>query len=235
MCEKTRKIKAIESNFGDIGDDNRMLFLLDLTNPKLSKLWEVVTFRDLLQEKNVSDELYFYLHCRNLLFKGPQLNFYQSTFDIIHYVSLEWVYTIIDLIFYKYERQHIRFLKSKIKEKGGKMTMNGSLVDSAFCLRLFLEYFRAEKVLRLKLMRDLFYSYNNFEVSNAKTFSISFDSFKKILNQNFPNLSDLEKAEIYRQTWNMGKGAVTPEAFFAVGVESNFFIKVRKKVKKLGF
>jgi len=32
---------------------------------------ECVTFKEFLEENFAHDELFFYLHCRNILFKGP--------------------------------------------------------------------------------------------------------------------------------------------------------------------
>lgn len=63
-------------------DDSRVIFLLDLTNPKLQGIWEIVTFKELLNEKAGSDEVLFYLHCRNLLFRGSSLLKHDSTFEI---------------------------------------------------------------------------------------------------------------------------------------------------------
>ena len=47
---------------------------MDILNPKLDKVWECITFRDFLFEKNSNDELYFYLHCRSILFRGSCVN-----------------------------------------------------------------------------------------------------------------------------------------------------------------
>lgn len=39
-------------------------------DPKLRKLWEVITFKDFLMNRSTVDEIYFFLFCRFLLFKG---------------------------------------------------------------------------------------------------------------------------------------------------------------------
>lgn len=63
-------------------DDTRVIFLLDVANPKLNGMWEIVTFKEFLSETATMDEVFFYLHCRNLLFRGPSLIRHESTFDI---------------------------------------------------------------------------------------------------------------------------------------------------------
>jgi hypothetical protein len=63
-------------------DDSRMIFLLDLVNPKFASIWEIVTFKEFLSEKAAIDEVFFYLHCRNLLLKGPSTARHESTFDV---------------------------------------------------------------------------------------------------------------------------------------------------------
>jgi hypothetical protein len=55
---------------------------MDLLNPKLSKIWEVVTFKEFLSEHYLIDDIYFYLHCRYVLFKGPTMIRHDTTFDI---------------------------------------------------------------------------------------------------------------------------------------------------------
>lgn len=51
-------------------DDVRSIFYLELTNPVLNKLWEIVTFREFLLDKSSPDELHFYLFYRNIIFRG---------------------------------------------------------------------------------------------------------------------------------------------------------------------
>lgn len=44
---------------------------MNLTNDKLDKLWECITFKEFLDDKASIDEIYYYCYCRHLLFKGP--------------------------------------------------------------------------------------------------------------------------------------------------------------------
>lgn len=63
-------------------DDNRVIFILDLLNPRLTGIWECVTFKEFLNEKASLDEIYFYLHCRYILFKGPGMHRHENAFDV---------------------------------------------------------------------------------------------------------------------------------------------------------
>ena len=229
---KNQRIEPVPKKEQSNADDVRIVFLIDLTNPKLRKLWEIVTFKDFFEEKSQLDELYFYLHCRNLLFQGPELSSSKSFFDVIHYVSIEKCYDLIDIILQNFDKISQNFLKKKIKEKAGKVTINGLLIDSSYVLRLLLEYYKAEKFERIRLFRDLFLSQKTFEVPNAKTLSISFQSFKKLLDP-FEELSELEKAKLYRKVWNLGNGSVDIDSFMIIADEENLFLRTLRV--KTGF
>jgi len=64
----SRDLSILYSSITSTADDNRINFYLELTNPLLNKLWEVIIFREFLSDKGSIDELYFYLHYRNILF-----------------------------------------------------------------------------------------------------------------------------------------------------------------------
>lgn len=59
------------------------------------KLWDFLTFKEFLSESLTNDELFFYLHFRNLVFQGPQLNYKSSTFEVTSYVPYENVKRLI--------------------------------------------------------------------------------------------------------------------------------------------
>jgi len=95
-------------------DSLRQDFLLTLANPLMGKLWECLNFRDFLEEKSSIDELYFYLHCRFLLNKGPQMDTDGATFNYVHYVKNEYVQILVDLIMNNYDDQSRHFVKTNI-------------------------------------------------------------------------------------------------------------------------
>jgi hypothetical protein len=51
-------------------EDVKLKFIVDILQPKLDKLWEIVTIKEFLLDQSSNDEILFYLHCRYLLFRG---------------------------------------------------------------------------------------------------------------------------------------------------------------------
>lgn len=82
-----------------MGDDVRVKFYLQLANPTLNKLWEIVTFREFLLDRSSNDEIYFYLFYRNILFQGPQLQSITSTFQAVQYVPWSRVDQLISCMY----------------------------------------------------------------------------------------------------------------------------------------
>ena len=51
---------------------------------------------------------------------------------------------------------------------------------------------------------------------------------KTIFDNNFPRVTDLEKSEIFRECFNLGRGSITADVMYTVLVENNFFIRFLK-------
>jgi len=54
------------------------------------------------------------------------------------------------------------------------------MVDVQFLLSVFLEYYRSEKKIKCKIIRDLFLSFQN--IGASKEYSVSFDDFMTIMD-----------------------------------------------------
>lgn len=228
----TRKVRKMDLfAYSSNNDDIRIQFMIDLTNPKVEKLWECATFCEFLEEKLSLDELYFYLYCRNLLFKGAELEYSSAFFDFIHYVSFETAENLIDLIMHKYDISIKSTIKSKLSEKC-KRKGPQILIDGAFVLRVLLEYYRLERIDKFYLLEELFNAKMHKEDEKE---TVSFENFKKIIQFNWPQITDLETSELYRETWGIGQGAVNAEAFFTLANESRFFIKTLKLPSLMAF
>ena len=80
------------------------MFLFNLDNPKLQKLWECITFKEFFYEQAQLDEIYFYLYCRNILFRGPEVASLAATFNFVRYVECEWAKDVILRIMYKFKK-----------------------------------------------------------------------------------------------------------------------------------
>ena len=127
-------------------EENRCIFLKNLAHPLMDKHWESITFREMLDERASNDEIYFYLFCRNMLFKGPQLNHHQAGFCFNHFVEYNKVETLINIVFNNFDNANVHYLKKKLEEKK-KIKKNETLeiINSGFVLRIFLEYYRIER------------------------------------------------------------------------------------------
>lgn len=202
-------------------------FFFTLSNPLVGKLWECLNFKEFIEEKSSIDELYFYLHCRFLLHKGPQLEENGATFNYIHYVKNEHALILVDLIMSSYDEPTKLFLKKKLSEKA-KLKNNHLLIDSAFVLRLLLEYYRLERKQKLRIIKNLFILLPNELKIKRKIAINSFKAFKMLIEKNTPNCTEIEKAELFRECWQVGLGEITPEIFFTVLTENNFFISSLK-------
>lgn len=225
-----REMRELNQKEQFSADDMRIGFLIDLSNGKLAKLWEVVIFKEIFAEELQKDETFFYLLCRNALFPEGTLSY--APYEVIHYKKLDAVFSLLETVLQGFEIKEIDFLKRKLQEKGGKVSFNGVLIDVNFALRLLLEYYRAEKQRKLKLLKEIFLSNPTFEVPNTGKLSVSFIAFKKILAA-FREFSDREIASLYRKTWNFGNGAVNFETFLAIAEEEAFFLRTLR-VKTFG-
>lgn len=70
-------------------------FYIDLLLPKLDKVWEVVQFRNYLSDAYSLEELYFYLHARFLLRRGPTLHQFDSVYMITHYIQYDHAHNLV--------------------------------------------------------------------------------------------------------------------------------------------
>lgn len=191
---------------------------------KFGKSWEIFTFKEFLQGKACKDEVFFYLHCRFLLFRGPQLNCGAGKFEYVHFVGLERIMALVEMVFTKFDANVKQFIRHKLKDAAKLAANSKEIVDSAFALRVFLEYYRLERALIFQLLRG---SFKEIAGKNAP-FVKSFRNFEKIVGKLFPNLKEIEKYELFSQSAQVCKGNITPEAIFAAICESGLLIKVIK-------
>eukprot|EP00347_Sterkiella_histriomuscorum_P015954 403355053 len=114
--EATREVRQLDFEEREKADDLRLQFAIGLQSVKASRVWEYQLFNDFLMEKNSSnDELYFYLHCRQVLFKGPQLLDSSATHERIFSIDLKRVSTAIDVLFSKMTREDREGIINQIK------------------------------------------------------------------------------------------------------------------------
>ena len=114
--QKTRQLRSLEWFEAEQEDHLRLQLLLGLQSTRASKLWEFHLFRDCLEEKYAPDEICFLLHSRFLLFKGPQLEFPNTTDYLTHSVKIDKIEETIDLVMYKAKTTDRKNLKSRVRE-----------------------------------------------------------------------------------------------------------------------
>jgi len=224
----TRKIRT-----ADIKDPdpeivrNEMILLFQ--NPLASRLWDCIIFKEFLDELHTRDEMIYFLQCRNLLFRGPQLNDTSSTFTFNYYVKLEWAEQILEkLLGHKHRKETLNLMRTKFRERS-KLKKETLLLDSGFLLRVLLEEYKKEKVEKFGKLRKALSEDPEVGVSqNNGKFTLHFDHFKDFIGNHFPEAYDLEKAELYRKCWVFGNGAVDPDTALMVLNEENFFARVMK-------
>lgn len=202
-------------------------FLITLTNPLIGKLWECINFKEFLEEKSSTDELFFYLHCRFLLNKGPQMDVDGATFNYVHLIKNDHANFIIDLILSNFEEPTRQFIKQKVNEKT-KFKTKQIMIDSSFVLRILLEYYRLERKQKFKLIQSLFLSLPATQIIKKKLAINSFKIFKYLIDKIHVSCSEITKAELFREAWQVGLGEITPEVFFTVLTESHFFVSTMK-------
>ncbi len=227
ICPLKRNIRIIYA------DDNITLekrikdFCKFLSNPYTTKLWDVEVFKLFLDEKCGSDEVFFYLYCRNMLFKGPQIQSLAGTENVIHWILFEKIEIILRTVLGKIGNNEFNELKNKLKGRA-KTKKKKIYADSALLLKVLLESYRNEKKKKFDKIRQQFLNISVFETT-AKP-SVPFDSFKQYLQINFPFLTDTEKARLYRESWCLGNGIVDGDSFLIVANEHNLLFEGLKKV-----
>mmetsp|Transcript_32876 Transcript_32876/g.57433 ORF Transcript_32876/g.57433 Transcript_32876/m.57433 type:complete len:1026 (-) Transcript_32876:3693-6770(-) len=217
--EKTHQVIASELWWRrDAAERSRLNLLLALKNDKVRKIWEVVSFLEFLNEDCMLDELGFYLHCRNMLFQGPQLALSTGRFSALHYVSYLRVCEVVDRVMYKIstkERSELKgLLLTKTRNRKNKLTVEASLA-----LRVMLEYYRREKKCRVIVVKEL------FDKAPKTDGGIDFDAFRDICTNINHDMSEAAMAKFYRECWILGNGRMDATVFLLMANETPFFFK----------
>lgn len=218
----TRSVRKLSTDELQRWDEQVVKFFLDLSNPMLHKNWECLTLQEFLYDKCSSDELYFYLYARNLLFRGSQTNYTSSTFEAIHYVPLLQAEYAADVLLHQYEKNTKFNFKRHLRDNAVMKTSSVYIVDSGLTLRLLLEVYREERKNRFILLKDALTN------SISSSSNVGFKMFRKVLLTNFPTVTDLEIATLFRESYSYGRSndtGVNVETFFTAANESGFFIK----------
>ena len=216
----TRNVKLLEYTERDVmAAEGRVNILLGLEASSATKLWEVHLFKDFLEETFSLDELAFFLHCRFLMFKGPQLAVATAGFCVTHFITKERVDDTIDRVLYKARPAEIKELKNKLLEFNKTTYKNTNAFDYAMVLRILLEFYRKERKDNFIKFEDLFNSAKR--INQLAKPSITFESFYKIVTADYDRLiTDQEVVGLYREAFIGGGCSVNTDSVLLTFTET---------------
>lgn len=211
--ERKREVVTLNWSVREEVDARRYQLLLALATEKAKKAWEVWTFREFLMESMDLDQLSFFLHCRQLLFRGPQLLSNSGKYAVVHYVPIAHAHSLIDTLMLKLphaDRSSVKsLLLDKARSKGGVLH-----IDASYVLRVFLIYYDRERSNKYRQIEELFQQAPKEETPEKGLF-LSFFSFRQILLNLNSDFTDLDLVHLYRLTWDQ-TGSLTPASLFLV-------------------
>lgn len=214
----TRAVKELEIWKKPGSDKIRLDLLLGLSQDKYKKNWEIQTFIEFLNEQMALDELGFFLHCRSLLFKGPQLSIAIGQFSNYHVLPFKRVEEVIDIVMEKISVAERTELKNLLLKKS-KFKEGNYSIDSGLVLRLMLEYYIREKKSKYVAIRTLF----NLVPKTGNSVHLDFNAFKEIICNLNPEASEQTIGKLFRDCYSLSNGLITPDIIFIVCNETNFF------------
>ena len=221
ICPHKRTVKAIDAGNNFNAEERRVGFYKFLSDPRLDRTWDVVVFKDFLEERYSADEMFFYLHCRYILFQGGELNTLGGSFNVIDWVRYEECDRVARHIFPNMNDDEYGSLLVKLKEKA-KRKNKVWIVNSALCLKTLLEVYKAQRKVKLNDLRRSFDALAKEGI--GKDPRIGFIDFSHFITVNFSGISAVEKANLYRQAWCINNGSVNFKAFLIAANESNLFL-----------
>lgn len=192
-------------------------------------MWDFVSFRHFINEEISKDEIFFYLHQRNIMFSGPELQFQSATFDVVTYVRLEKAISIAEKQFNNSDFTtttqflKIREILTNKSVKKGKHQM----IDAYFALRIYLEFYTKEKALMIRKLRKKFEGHSSIKTANfGEELTLTFDQFWTFMKSTTNALSHCEIISLFRMGFSFGNGSFSFSAFMAAASESNLFSKI---------
>jgi hypothetical protein len=151
---RTKRVVEIQEKHNDTMY-RRKKFLCCLFHPKIQNHNEIIIFREFLLGKFTEDEVFYYLSCRNLILRGPQLENYSTASDASVFIHYEPINRWLNILLARYSSQvqntvlyHINLRK---KKKCGHYC-----IESGYVLRALLEIYRTAKRNKLEKLKTIF-------------------------------------------------------------------------------
>eukprot|EP00826_Nyctotherus_ovalis_P047160 TRINITY_DN5388_c0_g1_i9.p1 TRINITY_DN5388_c0_g1~~TRINITY_DN5388_c0_g1_i9.p1 ORF type:complete len:561 (-),score=171.26 TRINITY_DN5388_c0_g1_i9:50-1732(-) len=130
-----RRLEYIEHE--TVARKSRSDILLGLEAGSAGKHWELVIFREFLEEQLGLDELVYYLHCRFVLFRGTQLAIPGAKSCVVSYVTKERVFETVDKVMNGFSVDEKEQIKKNLEEFSKETYKNPNAFDSG------MVYFRS--------------------------------------------------------------------------------------------
>ena len=220
--EGNRNVIELEWWRKDKADEIRFTFMLGLGSQKISNSWEIATFKEFLSEEMMLDELGFFLHCRYLILKSPQLGTISGKYSRIHMVNLDTVTNVQNLLMRTATHEDSAKVFMMLKEKANTNMVVPS-IDIAVALRILLEFYKFEKKAKFEAVQQL------FEVA-PKEFEgkIGYFAFRNICKNLNSLMTEYSITKCYRDCWNTSNGHITAEIFYLIANESSVLYNMLK-------
>lgn len=109
-------------------------------------------------------------------------------------------------------------MRKVLKEKAIKKISSKPIyiIDAAFVMRILLEFYRVERRNRYKMFKQAF---------GSRASNIGFKQFRIVMISNYPDMSDLEMARLYRLSYSFNGAGVSVDSFYTMASDTGFFIK----------
>ena len=175
------------------------------------------------------DELYFYLHFRNLLFLGPQLAYRSSTLEVISHVPFERVKNLLQVQFKNADwtnkiSNELYVVLNKIEDNTILNSQAVRVVDAYLALRIVLQFFKQEKKLYLGKLKKSWGKHSILGEGDLET-NLTFFEFRSFIRDSFRKVTELQTSELFRLAWSFGNGTVTFTSFLSAAYERNIFLQ----------
>jgi len=159
-----------------------------------------------MDEYFAPDEVFFFLHCRNFIMRGPSSNRTSTFCRLIDRVKFDRVQDLILKQFFAPDDERFSAVMSKLEKQVVLHEKSRvRLIDINYACRIILELFVLDKRTWLKSFESRFNSMS--KITTTAEPNILPKDFFYLMRRELPYLDMLQLAELFRETWSLGQGA----------------------------
>lgn len=228
--QKYREIKLF-SAWKRGKESGKKLFIGALADKNLKNSWEIDTFKRFFAEELQIDDLDFFLSCRFLLFKGPELETSHGKYLKYGFINIDSAVQLVEKVFSRFPSKEINDLKVLLRNKAKRRALQFT-ISSSYVLRIMLECFLNEKKEKIWIIKRLFQE-SPKSISENHEISISFENFKAICVKIDSKISQSLIIRLYRESFYLGNGVISFENFCIAANEFGLFFKTLRCRKNL--